>query len=376
MDRKANYQVCKRCLMDNKSDKNIKFYKDGTCNYCNYALKRLKKEYFPDNHGRRILEDIIEIIKRHGQGKQYDCIIGISGGVDSSYALYLAYQYELRILCVHVADGLDTDTALDNINNLVNRTKADIIMVKPNLDQYKDLIRSFFYARVPNLAIPQDNIIISSLYNMAHQYHIKYLFSGVNLASESILEKSIINVNALDKKHIIAIHEIFGKHNIDELHLAGFYDKYFRSKYLDKIKIVCPLNLVGYNLNHAINELSSFCNYKYYGSKHHESILTRFLQCYYLPERYGYDKRKSHLSSMIISGQITRNEALERLSEKPYPKKEIEDFDFNFLAEYLGMRRKEFDDLLALAPKYHQDYPVSILNNVSNIARLFRKYLG
>lgn len=369
-------QVCTRCVMDNRSDSTITFAKDGTCNYCNDALKRMEIEYHPNSAGKKYLDSIMTKIKKEGEGKQYDCMVGVSGGVDSSYIIYLGYKYGLRVLAAHIDDELDTEIAVNNIRKLCKTTKTDIIMVKPpSLDEYKDLIRSFFFARVPNLAMPQDNFLDAALIDVAKKNGLKYVLSGANFALECILERST-GINAFDKKHILAIHKQFGRRNIDGFPLTNFYRVYIHNRYFNKTVKVFPLNFIDYNLNIALDELAGFCAYEYYGGKHHESILTRFLQCYYLPVKYGFDKRKSHFSSMIISGQMTRLEALERLSEDPYLKKEIKEYDLNYIADYLGMTRGEFNDLISLPPKYHRDYPASAVNNYEGLARKFRKYLG
>lgn len=368
-------QVCTRCIMDNESDKTIRFLKDGTCNYCNDTLNRIKKEYYPNNTGKKMLDNIMNTIKKDGTGKKYDCMVGISGGVDSSYVLYLGHKYRLRMLAVHVDDGLDTDLAKYNIEHICDKTKTDIVMVKPLLGQYKDLIRSFFLAGVPNLAVPQDNILHAALNDTAKTYNLRYSLSGANFALECILERSA-GINALDKKHIIAIHKRFGTKQIDKLRLASLYEKYVYNRYFNHIQIVRPLNLINYNLQNALDELAEFSDYIYYGGKHHESILTRFLQCYYLPVKFGFDKRKSHFSSMIVSGQMTRDEAIEKIKKEPYISKDIKEYDFNYLARYLEMTRQEFDDLMGLPPKQHQEYPVSLINNYAGLARKFRRYLG
>jgi len=368
-------QVCTRCVMDNRSDKTIKFLPDGTCNYCNEALKRFNSEYFPDDRGQKMLEDIMEKIKKDRAGKQYDCIVGLSGGVDSSYVLYLGYKYGLKMLAVHIDDGLDTKTAIKNIESLCNKTNTELLMVKPDLVEYRDLIRSFFLARVPNLAIPQDNVLHAVLNDTAKKYKIKYILSGANFALECILERST-GVNASDKKHIIAIHRQFGRQKLNNLRLESFYEAYIYNRYFSRKVKILPLNYIDYNLKKVLAELADFSGYEYYGGKHHESVLTRFLQCYYLPVKYGIDKRKSHFSSMIVSGQMTREEALKQLSVPPYVNKEIKEYDFNFLAEYIGMNRSEFDHLLSLPPKQHQDYPISPINKLAGIARKFRKYMG
>jgi N-acetyl sugar amidotransferase len=362
--------------MDNSSDNNIIFDKNGTCNYCTDTLKRLPLEFFPGANGKKKLDTIMDRIKADGVGEKYDCMVGVSGGVDSSYVIYLGHKYGLRMLAVHVDDGLDTEIAIRNVDNICKQSKTDIIMVKPDLDQYKDLLRSFFLARVPNLAIPQDNILVAALNDTASKYNLKYNLSGVNFSLECILERSTGRIDALDKKHILAIHKKFGKGRIDKLRLATFYEKYIHNRYFNRTISVSPLNFIDYNLETALKELGDFSNYVYYGGKHYESILTRFLQCYYLPERYGFDKRKSHFSSMIVTDQMTRDEALEKISKPTYLSNELKEFDLSFLANYLSLSRREFDVLLMQPNKAHYDYPISQLNKVGGIARRFRKYLG
>ena len=369
-------QICRRCVMDDERDKTFRIDEYGYCNYCTDTLKRLPSEYFPNAIGRNMLDEIMDKIKADGSGGKYDCMVGISGGVDSSYVIYLGHQYGLRMLAVHVDDGLDTEIAMQNIDKICRKTKTDLIMIKPpDLNQYRDLIRSFFLARVPNIAMPQDNIIAAAINDAAKRYNIKYNLSGGNFSLECILERST-GVNALDTRHIHAIHKLFGRGNIDKLRLATFFEEYIYGRYFNKTTKVLPLNFIDYNLKRILDELSVFCDYNYYNGKHHESKLTRFLQCYYLPVKYKFDKRKSHFSSMIVSGQMTRTKALEELSKDPYLSNELKENDLNFIADYLGMTRKEFDDLLALPAKEHQDYPVSIINKFSGIARKFRKYLG
>jgi len=335
----------------------------------------MSSEYFPNELGEKMLNNIMDKIKAEGRGKEYDCMVGVSGGLDSSYVVYLGYKYGLRMLAVHIDDGLDTEVSVRNINNLCEKARVRIVSIKPHLDQYKDLTRSFFLARVPNLAMPQDNLLKAALNDTAKKYNLRYRLSGANFALECILERSM-GINPFDRKHIIAVHKQFGKGNIDKLRIAGFYEAYIHNRYFNQSINVLPLNMIDYNLKNALTQLSIFCDYNYYGGKHYESILTRFLQCYYLPVKYGIDKRKSHFSSMIISGQMTRAEALAQLSKDSYINNELKEYDFNFMADYLGMTREEFDNLMDLPPKQHQDYPLSSINNFAGLARKFRKYLG
>jgi hypothetical protein len=367
--------TCSRCIMDDAIDKTFRINKSGYCNYCTDALKRLPSEYFPGASGKKNLDAVMNKIKVDGVGQRYHCMVGVSGGVDSSYVIYLGHKYGLRMLAVHIDDGFDTSIAITNIHNICNRTKTNIVVVTPDRDQYKDLIRSFFLARVPNLAMPQDNIVATALNETANRYDLRYELSGINFSLECILERSVWG-NIGDKKHILAIHRKFGRDNIDKLRMETLYEKYIHRRYFSKIKRVFPLNMIDYRLEHALKQLSDFSNYVYYGGKHYESVLTRFLQCYYLPERYGFDKRKSHFSSMIVTGQLAREDALQRIKRPPYTSDKLKEHDIDFMADYLSLSRTEFDEIIMRPSKQHSDYPISRLNKVAWFVRKFRKYLG
>jgi N-acetyl sugar amidotransferase len=369
------YQQCTRCIMDNASDQSITFKEDGTCNYCNDTLNRKDLEYFPNEIGKEKLNSMIEQMKKETKNDKYDCMVGLSGGVDSSYIIYLGHKLGLRMLAIHLDDGLDIDIATKNVIDICEKSNTDLRMVKPDLKQYVDLTRSFFMASVPNLAIPQDNLIIASLTDIAKENNIKYSMVGGNFAMESILERSV-TVNAADKKHILAIHKLYGREKIDKLRLLSMFEKYIDYKYTSNVKYLRPLNYIDYNLERALKELSEFSGFTYYGGKHYESILTRFMQCYYLPEKYGIDKRKSHYSSLIVSGQMTREEALEKMKLPLYPSEEMKKSDIEFLANYLEMSVEEFNKVINQPPKQHQDYPYSNLNKVAPVARKFRRFLG
>lgn len=370
-----NKRVCNRCVMDDISDRTITFDENGFCNYCTDTLKRIPLEYFPNEAGKKILDTTMLKIKKESINREYDCMVGVSGGLDSSYVIYLGYQYGLRMLAIHVDDGLDTETAKKNIIDLCSKANVKLIMIKPDKGQFADLTLSLIKASVPNLAMAQDSILVAALNDTAKKYDIKYSLSGGNFSHECILERGN-SVNYADKKHLMYIHKKFGTCSIKDLRLISFWEKYIFQKYFGSAKNVYPLNYIDYNLKNAINGLSEFSGYNYYGGKHYESILTRFLQCYYLPVKYGIDKRKSHFSSMIVSGQMTREEALERLKEPPYANEELKEYDSNFLANYFNISREEFDRLIELPAKKHRDYPVSSINGLSGIARKFRRYLG
>ncbi len=371
----SEYQVCTRCVMDNVADGTIQFEQDGTCNYCNDALKRKDTEYFPNEQGSSMLEQLMGQIKEEGKTKDFDCLVGVSGGVDSSYLLYMGYQYGLRMLAVHIDDGFDTKTAKENIQKLCAKTNVDLLTIEPDLEQYRDLVRSFFLARVPYITIPQDNLLFKAINETLKKYKLNYSLDGGNFAAESILERGV-GINFLDRKHIQFIHKRFGKGSIDKLQLMSFFERYIYDRYLRKAKKVRPLNLIDYNQKKILQTLDDFSGFEYYGAKHYESILTRFMQCYYLPERYHLDIRKSHLSSLIISGQMARDEALTKLAQNPYTSQELMEDDFDFMMNFMEMTKEEFYETLSKPALLHTDYPTSAMHNLAGIARKFRRYLG
>lgn len=356
----SDYRVCKRCVMDTAGDPEITFDADGVCNYCSAALELLGPQKDPNDMSK--LESLFRKIKEDCKDDAFDCLVGVSGGLDSSYIIYLGHKYGLRMLGVHIDDGLDTPVAKKNIENLCREANVKLINIQPDPEQYRDLTLSFFKASVPDLAIPQDNLILAALTDAVKQYHLKYLLHGSNFAMESILQSGN-SYTAADSVHIRAIQKKFSGKPIDKLRLTNTFENSVFKRFRKDVIRVKPLNLIDYRFDKVLQELEAFCGYQYYGGKHHESVLCRFMQCYYLPEKFGVDKRKSHLSSLIISGQMTREEALEQLKHKGYPTEEMKESDFNTLANFLGISREEFEQILALPPKSHDDYPKSFLSD-------------
>ena len=368
-------RVCSRCVMDNYPDKTISFEVDGTCNYCNYALSRMNEVYLPNDEGKKRLDSMIETIKRNGKGKDFDCLMGLSGGLDSTYLAYLgAKKWGLRILAVHVNDGFDTEIANKNIGNLCKRLNIKIILENPDKRQYMDVIKAFIKASVPGIAIPQDNVLLACLNKYSKKYQMKYFLSGANFALESILQRGD-GTAAADGTHVKAIHRIFGETPLTNLPLITLFERYIGQKYFSRIKTVRPLDFIDYNRDKAIQELKDQVGFNYYGGKHYESVFTKFVQVYYLPKKFGIDKRKSHFSSMIISGQMTRGEAIELLKEPLYEEKEMEK-DIAFILKSINMSREEFKRILEEPGKTHIDYPVSWLVQFSGLAKRFRRVLS
>lgn len=248
--------------------------------------------------------------------------MGISGGLDSSYLAYLGFKWGLRILAVHVDDGFDTEISKRNIDRLVKVTNIDYVVEKPDTIQFNDLTKAFFLAGVPNLAVPQDNVLFACLFRLIRQYKMRAFLSGGNYALECILQKSN-TYRVFDVTNIKAIHRLYGKEPINKLPLLSDYRRLIDQKLL-RIETLRPLNLIEYNREKALGELSDFCGYEYYGQKHLENTLTKFIQTYWFYHKFGVDKRRSHLSSMIISGQLNREEALAELKLPIYDDNEMQ----------------------------------------------------
>ncbi len=345
---------CKRCVMNNASDSTISFDENGYCNYCTRALSEINTSvYFPNDEGEKKLEAMIKKIKEENKDKPYDCIMGISGGLDSAYLAYLGYLWGLRILAVHIDDGYDTEISKKNMEKLCKAAHIELRTIAPDPEQFNALTLAYLRAGVPDLAVPQDNILFAFLYYTVKKEKIKYFLSGGNFALESILQQGYA-WDAMDTVNIKDIHRKFGTQNIDKLKLISSYEKYINIK-LGKAVTLRPLNYIDYNRDRAFQELKDFCGFEYYGSKHLENILTTFVQLYWLPKKFGVDKRSSHLSSMIVSGQMTREEAMSELEKPVYDEKMMAEY-IEIIKTRLGLSNEEFDAIMAAPTHEHEEY--------------------
>lgn len=348
------YRVCNRCVMTEKADPTIEFDSKGNCNYCNHALAIKDSVYYPNETGERILAKLVEELKEKNKGKKYDCLMGISGGLDSCYLAYLgATKWGLRIAAVHIDDGFDTDICKENIKRLCESCNIDIRYIKPDENQYYQLCKAYMKAGVPNLAVPQDNVLFASIYRYAQEEEIADFLSGSNFALESILQKGN-TIEAYDLINIRDINRRFGTDKIDKLPLLSKWTKNY-IRYSKKVVTWEPLNYVEYSREKALKELSDFCGFQYYGSKHLENYYTGFLQLYWLPIKFGVDKRTSHLSSMIVSGQMTRNEALEELKKSPFNEEWLDTAKTIIKAKLL-LSDEEFESIIKVSAHQHDEY--------------------
>lgn len=329
--------------MDDSSDPTIRFDSSGVCNYCRDAIEARKTTYFPNKEGQRKLRALLAEVKRNGRGRKYDCIMGISGGLDSSYLAYLGYKWRLRVLAVHIDDGYDTEISKNNIRKLIEATHFDYEVITPDAEQFNALTLAYMRAGVPNIAVPQDNVLFAFLYRKMKEEKIKYFFSGGNFALESILQKGN-TYKASDIVNLKDIHRHYGTKPIDKLRFISSLQRGIDDKLLG-IKSPRPLDYINYNRARAFRELNEFCGFEYYGRKHLENILTAFVQLYWFPKKFGVDKRTSHLSSMIVSGQMTRSEALAELSEPLYDEEMMNGY-ISYIKKQMKLSDKEFEDIM------------------------------
>lgn len=349
----AHIRTCTRCIMNDSSDSLILFDEKGQCNYCTKAYDDIGRRYFPNEEGASRLESLLNEIRGNGKGKKYDCIMGISGGLDSSYLAYLGYQWGLRILAVHIDDGFDTEISKSNLQKLIAATGFDYEVIQPDAVQFNDLTLAYMKAGVPNIAIPQDNVLFAYIYKKAREYGIKYFLSGSNFALECILQKGN-TYGAMDVENLMAIHNKFGKEPVDRLEFLS--EKQMKADKLELgIETPMPLDYIDYNRKRAFRELKEFCGFEYYGRKHLENILTAFIQLYWFPKKFGVDKRTSHLSSMIVSGQMTREEALEEMKEPLYDEQMMSEY-IEIIKGKLLISDEDFEAIMKAPAHQHREY--------------------
>ena len=353
---KREYQICTNCVMDT-TDPEIEFDENGVCNHCRRFEKEIKPRWFPNEIGKKKLDNIIKEIKKDGEGKEYDCVIGLSGGVDSSYLAYaLRTQYpELKILAIHIDGGWNSELAVHNIENIIKILDIDLHTGVINWEEMKDLQLAYFKSQLANQDVPQDHAFFATLYKVANEYNIKYFLTGGNFATESILP-SAWGYNAMDAKQLKAVHKQFGKIKLKEYTTVSFFQKYIYYPLIKKFRIIRPLDLMEYNKDEAKRIIMEKINWKDYGAKHHESRFTKFFQAHWLPSKFGFDKRRAHLSSLIVAGQMSREEALHELKKPLYDEQELKE-DVEFLSKKMGLSVKEFKDIMKMSNKTFRDYP-------------------
>lgn len=348
-----HYQICTRCVMDT-TDSKIVFDANGVCNHCREFDIVTSKRWFPNVEGAKTLNAIYESIKRENARKPYDCILGLSGGVDSSYLALKLHEAGMRPLVVHVDGGWNSELAVANIEKIVRYCGWDLHTIVIDWEEMKDLQLAYLKSGIANQDVPQDHAFFASLYHFAIKYGIRYIMSGGNIATESVLPKSW-HWDAMDATNLRAIHKQFGTKKLKNYKTIGFYELYFYYPFIKKMRTVRPLNFMPYIKREVLQELKEKIGYKEYARKHGESIFTKFFQNYWLPEKWGYDKRKPHLSSLILSSQMTREEALEELGKPLYNEQELNE-DKAYVAKKLGISTDELEQIFQMPTHSYKDF--------------------
>jgi N-acetyl sugar amidotransferase len=342
--------------MDTSSDPSITFDHDGICNHCHEYWRRMREEV-PAGDARVYLDGLVERIKKSGAGHQYDCVIGVSGGVDSTYVAWLCKkEFGLRPLAIHFDNGWNSELAVQNIETVLRKLNIDLYTHVVDWEEFRDIQVAFLKSGIVNWELPTDHAIRALLYREAARRGIRYIITGSNLATEAVTPAAW-KVSNIDFRLLKAIHRRFGKRKLRtfptlSLKMLAWYT------FVHRITQIPILNYVDYKVERAKALLEQGLGWRPYEFKHGESLFTRFFQRYFLPHKFGYDKRKPHLSNLILSGQMTRDEGFEELNKPLYYPEELER-DFAYVAKKLELTTKELKAHLDSPPRSHGVYPNS-----------------
>jgi N-acetyl sugar amidotransferase len=354
------------------SDPEIVFDSDGVCNHCHFHDQIRSRYILPAGEREKALEQRIRRVKAEGRGKKYDCIIGLSGGVDSSYIALKVKELGLRPLAVHMDGGWNSELAVSNIENIVDRLGIDLFTNVVEWDEMRDLQLSFFRSGVPNCDIPQDHAIIAVLLKAANAFGVRTIVRGLNIATESVLPQAW-GYSAIDLRHIKAIHKKYGQVKLKTfptcsiLELAYYYA-------FKKITYYDILNNLEYDKDKAKELITAELGWRDYGGKHHESLFTKFFQSYYLVKKFGFDKRLAHYSSLVLAGSMTRDQALVALEKPPYDDDRMH-LELNFVANKMEIEVVELERIIASPPRRHTEFPSYKSLLFSDWATRIRKFL-
>jgi N-acetyl sugar amidotransferase len=373
------YRQCSLTVMDNIADDHIRFDEKGICNYYYEYKEAEKKEVFTGDAGRRKLEKIVEEIKQNGKGKLYDCLIGLSGGVDSSFVAWLVKQHGLRPLAVHLDNGWNSELAVKNIENIITRLHIDLYTIVVNWEEFKDIQLAYLRASVTDIEVVSDHAIFATMYKLAKEKKIGYIISGTNIVTEYIMPPGWL-YKKMDFANLKDIHRQYGRGSLKTYPTFNFKKHIYYSAFL-QLSPVSILNYVPYNKKEVTQLLTDKLGWKDYGGKHYESIFTKFYQSYILPVKFHIDKRKAHLSNLICSGQITREEALKEL-ENPVLSEPALQNDKAYVLKKLGLTEAEFENIMNLPPRLHNEFKtdqylhqqyMALLKKTEKMRKIFKR---
>lgn len=350
-----SYQICTNCVMDT-TDTKIVFDEKGVCDHCNTFYRDILPNWHTDERGANALERLVKQIKAAGVGKDFDCIIGMSGGIDSSYLTYIAKEkLGLRPLVFHVDGGWNSQEAVNNIEKLVDKLGLDLYTEVIDWDEMRDLQLAFFRSGVPHIDTPQDHAFFAMMYKFAEKYKVKYILTGANYSTECIRNPMEWMYYQSDSIQLRDIHRRFGTKPLVNFPLTTILRHKVYLRYLKGIKVVTPLNYIPYYKAEAMKFLAENFGWQAYPQKHFESRFTKFYEGYWLFKKFGYDTRRVQYSSLIVTGQMTRMEALEKLTNPPYDEETVAQ-DFEYVATKLGISVEELQGYMDGPNKTYRDY--------------------
>lgn len=344
------YEICTRCVMDT-SDPNIVFDDQGVCNHCHMHDKEIIKKVVSGVAGEKKLQEIVDRIKKENKNNDYDCVIGVSGGVDSTYVAYKVKQLGLRPLAVHLDNGWDSELAIKNVENICRKLDIHLHTIVLDWNEFRDLQLAFLKASTPDSEIPSDHAIVVSMLRTAKMAKVNHILTGYNVKTETHLPAEW-SQGHFDWGYIKNIHKQFGTVKLKtfpHLSLMNFLFPPYGNKFIN------ILNYIDFSKTEAMPILEKEIGWRYYGGKHYESIYTRWFQGYWLPTKFGYDKRRSHLSSLICAGEITRSQGLEELKESTYPLA-LQKEDTAYVLKKFDITKDQLDAMMNAPRKSYWDY--------------------
>lgn len=371
------YQICSKCVMDT-TDSKIVFDADGVCDHCTTYFRDILPNWHTDERGRRELEPIVAEIKRQGEGKDFDCIIGMSGGIDSSYLTYLAkVELGLRPLVFHVDAGWNSQEAVNNIERIVDKLELDLFTEVIDWEEMRDLQRAYFRSGVPHIDTPQDHAFFATMYNFAEKYKIRHILTGGNYSTECVRNPIEWMYYQSDSVQLKDIHRQFGTRPLVKFPITSILRHRVYLRYIRKIRVVTPLNYMPYHKADSMQLLADKFGWQPYPQKHFESRFTRFYEGYWLPVKFGYDTRRVQFASLILTDQMTRDEAIERLKKLSYDPETVHQ-DFEYIATKIGVTVEELRGYMAAPNKTYRDYKSqdSTYRIGARILRMFGMTLG
>ena len=354
LDKKdPKYQQCTVTVMDNIADPDIRFDEKGICNYYYEYQEAAIKGVVTGEAGKKKLDDLVHRIKTEGKGKRYDCLIGLSGGVDSTYVAYLAKQHGLRPLAVHLDNGWDSELAVKNVENIITRCGFDLFSLVIDWEEFRDIQLAYLYASVVDIEVVSDHAIFASMYKLAKEHNTGYIISGTNIVTEYIMPPSWL-YDKMDYANLKDIYAHYGKKKLNTYPYFDFRKHVYYGSVL-RLHPISILNYVPYNRNEVKEIIRKELDWRDYGGKHYESQFTKFYQAYILPEKFHIDKRKAHLSTLICSNQMTRAEALAELEKPLYDPAQLQ-ADKEYVMKKFGLSPAEFEKIMHLPVRKHNEF--------------------